>query len=548
MRIASTSDPTTTTASASASASSSAPEAASTAVTDLPDPPTANAEALAEYRAAMQGFRDGVGSFDARLKRVVERDPKIAASWLRIAYFTFQLSPTDARAAYAKAVEHRALLTERDRMLLRALEPWIVWQPPNLDERQRRFDEMYRRYPGDAEISFYVAGVSRSNWLSEEHLAPLDRAVVIDPKFANAWWQLGQQHAYLGDLSRARAALDRCLDISGAATACLWNRIVIDEVEGRCEAVESDARRWTTVDASDPLGWYALGAALYARGRPITAVEEALRKAENLIPAADRPREAETNAIRIAFAQGDFAAVEKHARALDAIVDAAAGEPEHQTSARAMVDALVESGRVTEAARYAGRYLQRRELWAPDSFAEDFAVANDVVLKMLLVQRKAGSIDGATFDRRRDEWVSSWQRRLQGKAGAYALLHGWAATAETKDDATRGVEALGSMPLPAFAPKTMGPSFIGHTYLLAGRNAEALPLLERGAASCQALDLPYPYVRTLLWVGQAREANGDKAGACRAYASVVERWGKARPRSITADEARARMTALRCTP
>jgi eukaryotic-like serine/threonine-protein kinase len=495
----------------------------------------------------MQGFRDGVGAIDARLKKVVERDPKMAAAWLRLSYFTFQNSPTEARAAYAKAVEHRALLTERDRMLLRALEPWIVWQPPNLDERERRFEEMFRLYPNDAEIGFYLAGVSGTNWLSEEHLLPLDRAVAIDPKFANAWWQLGQQRAYLGDMTRAREALERCLDISGAATACLWNRIVIDEVDGRCEAVEADARRWTTVDRNDPLGWFALAAALHARGRSLTAVEEALRHEESLMPTADRARESEMNAIRIGFALGDFIAVEKHARALDAIVESAGGEPEHQASARAMIDALVESGRTADAAKYADRYLQRREVWAPDSFAEDFAVANDVVLKMALAQRAAGTIDAATFDKRRDEWVTSWRKRLQGRAGGYVLIHGWAATAETKSDATRALDALSSMALPAFAPKTMGPSFLGHAYLLAGRNAEALPLLERGAASCQALELPYPHARTLLWVGQAREANGDTAGACRAYSSVLDRWGKAKPKSITADEARARMNALHCS-
>ena len=120
-------------------------------------------------------------------------------------------SPTEARAAYAKAVEHRALLTERDRMLLRALEPWIVWQPPNVDERQRRFEELVRRYPADAELGFYLAGVSGSNWLNEEHLAPLVKAVEIDPKFANAWWQLGQQRAYLGDMKPAREALGQHL-------------------------------------------------------------------------------------------------------------------------------------------------------------------------------------------------------------------------------------------------------------------------------------------------------------------------------------------------
>ena len=46
--------------------------------------------------------------------------------------------------------------------------------------------------------------------------------------------------------------------------------------------VESDARRWTTVDPADPLGWFTLAGALRARGRPLPAIEEVLRKQEAL--------------------------------------------------------------------------------------------------------------------------------------------------------------------------------------------------------------------------------------------------------------------------
>src|SRR6185295_3195696 len=108
--------------------------------------------------------------------------------------------------------------------------------------------------------------------------------------------------------------------------------------------------------------------------------------------------------------------------------------------------------------------------------------------------------------------------------------------------------ALGKTEVPPFVPKTFGVAYVGHTRFLAGRVDEALPLLDKGASSCQELELPWAHARAQLWAGQAREAKGDLDGACRAYAGVLERWGNAKPRSITADEARARISALHCKP
>jgi serine/threonine-protein kinase len=92
----------------------------------------------------------------------------------------------------------------------------------------------------------------------------------------------------------------------------------------------------------------------------------------------------------------------------------------------------------------------------------------------------------------------------------------------------------------------MGEAAVGHTYLLAGLHDEALPWLERGAKTCRALDLPIEHTRALLWLGMARDATHDREGACSAYRTVHARWGKAKPRSVTAEKAAERMRALGC--
>ena len=47
-------------------------------------------------------------------------------------------------------------------------------------------------------------------------------------------------------------------------------------------------------------------------------------------------------------------------------------------------------------------------------------------------------------------------------------------------------------------------------------------------------------------LGEALESKGDTQGACAAYAEVLEHWGNAKPRSKTADAARAHMKKLGC--
>ena len=53
-------------------------------------------------------------------------------------------------------------------------------------------------------------------------------------------------------------------------------------------------------------------------------------------------------------------------------------------------------------------------------------------------------------------------------------------------------------------------------------------------------------VHAHLYLGELDEQSGDKPSACAHYAKVLDRWGRAKPRSVTADEARAHATKLGC--
>jgi eukaryotic-like serine/threonine-protein kinase len=523
------------------------PASAPTAVpmTELPDPPTSSREALAAYRSAVQALHDGVSGAGARFQRAVELDPNLAAGHLRLAYLRFQLAPGEGRAAYNRAEELRSALSPRDQALLWAFEPFIAERSLDMPEHARRLRELTLRYPLDAEI-YYQLGLSAIGRFVFYDLAALGKAVEIDPTFARAWWQLGQGHAYRGELPEARAALDKCIQVSHAATNCLWNRMCLNESDGRCAEVETDATTWAAVDGKDPLGRLAVASALYARGRSIEAVREALRQKESVEPDSERPRSVLYDEMQLAFLRGDFVEALRDAREIDALTATAQAETEHQLSARAILEALTESGRLPEAAAYAAQYLKRREAWLPEPFAEDFAIANDVTPLLLRTLRVAKALSPDDFRKQRDAFVASWQARFTPDAFGYVWMHGRAAVVESPADADEALGAFPGLVIPAYTPKTLATVSVGKTYLLAGRVDEAIAVLARTAGSCLALELPVAHTHASLWLGKAREAKHDTAGACQAYGLVLSRWGKAVPRSISADEARARSKALGC--
>jgi serine/threonine-protein kinase len=167
---------------------------------------------------------------------------------------------------------------------------------------------------------------------------------------------------------------------------------------------------------------------------------------------------------------------------------------------------------------------------------------------MLRAALAGGAITEADRDATRARWLAEQRALIAPRFHGYLGVHADAVQVETPDDATKALAALadfGAVP-PAFLPLTLAEGGIGNTYRLAGRIDDALAWLDPAVLACRALDHPVEYVRAVLHRGMALEAKGDTTGACAAYAIVVDRWGAAKPRSVTADEARARAKKLGC--
>jgi len=81
---------------------------------------------------------------------------------------------------------------------------------------------------------------------------------------------------------------------------------------------------------------------------------------------------------------------------------------------------------------------------------------------------------------------------------------------------------------------------------LAHYRVEAVP--EAGRAEFSTASGLRDHVAAQLDLAQALEQTGDVPGACRAYAEVLDRWGHAVPRSVSAEAARDGSRRLRCSP
>ena len=435
------------------------------------------------------------------------------------------------RESFQRAFNLRLDLTDRDRAVLNALEP-ISRDPPDYKESYARTKRARDAFPLDAEL-WHQAGLRAPHSPPSEGaegLAADRRATELDPTYADAWDRVAIGILRTsGDWTEARAALDRCLTISPRATLCLHDRAKVADQLGDCQAMANDAKQGAEMAN-------LRASALFALRAPREAIEEALKA-----PQADFNEDTpEGLRIKLDVASGFIASAATRAQKMvDDVADQAEGIV-HAEPATLLAESLVEMGRPADANRVARDYLHRKDAWV---FPPYWASA-----ELLGVLRAGGASHKGQWD---TEVAGLPKSRMAPEAKAqpwaiWAALYGPAVQTEEEAKA-----ALGE--LADYGPGYEQVSFFvdpigAHVLLLAGKADEAIAILTQESKRCRALEYPFAHTRAHLWLGQALETKGDKAGACAAYGVVLARWGNAQPRSVTAEKARERVKALGCTP
>jgi tetratricopeptide (TPR) repeat protein len=373
--------------------------------------------------------------------------------------------------------------------------------------------------------------------------------MALDADFARPLSLKAEYLTYMGKLDDSRAVTATCLERFPDATDCLTEKSELDRLRGDAHAMEVDARRAMMTNPDEPRFYDTLANAMVAGGATATTLEEILRQKRSHSPAEARAQEELADGIRCALVAGNFERAERDARTLDEGLANDARMRVHAWPAVVRVNALREMDRVKDAVPVARAFLAKRDAWEPDLKADDWAMANDPTASMLAVLLDAGAIERPELERERAAWIKRWEDRAELTSRPFLWFHAWAAGASTPQLASAALEARPRYePLPMHAFETIAPAAVGHVYLLAGRTEDAVAALREATISVSGFAFPVEHTRAFLDLGHALERANDPKQACIAYRHVIMRWGDAQPRSVTAEAASKRITALRCPP
>jgi tetratricopeptide (TPR) repeat protein len=390
--------------------------------------------------------------------------------------------------------------------------------------------------------------VARSRADFEDALEDARKAAAIDPSYSDAWQTQSRVLAHLGRDDESRAMLDRCLAVSPGSIDCMQVRSFAMSLAGQCDDAVAELRRASSWDPEQSGTYRNLADALAAAGAPKETIEQVLLFRDHRLPEQGRVETRLLERAELEAWAGQFDAAVATAHDLERHVASSSSRGAHWAAAIITSGALSESGDAAGAARVAEQALLRKDAWVPDSTRS----LSDAPAEAWLL--------GASFGARRETWAGwhkaagAWERSNEAFLGAFERWGlKWGPMMDAPIDPS---EALAEAP--SESPREGARHFhvswrvgvldayAGRIYLQAGDIAHAMPFLERGARACQGLDYPFLKTRAHLWLGMAKEKFGDTVAACSAYRVVLDRWGHATPRSVTAREAERRRRSLGC--
>jgi serine/threonine-protein kinase len=496
--------------------------------------------AEASYRRAMQLLGRGEDAAAAKaMREAVTTDPDFASAHLELLILATYNCPTPlqtARPHFQAASRGRSALSERERDVLDAIEPAVL-DPPDLAQVAVRMRALAAKRPNDVEV-IQMLGVAENKLFHFDRSAEAARReIAMDPEEESFATLILAQDL---DSDEGRRALDQCLQRNPAAQDCRIERAFKYAALGACHEEESEARAMTVYAPDSAMGPYMLAAALAGQNASVDALRLALDAKRSTLPPAVAERVKAGDDMELAVWTGDFASARSGLAAL-----AAPAQPPSSFDRVMRVDVLWESGDARGAGDLAMAFVKE----APAMPRVERPEA-DPLPHMLARARQGGALSEADFVAQRDAWIASWRRRLDDEAWTAAAPVIWGLAFSypaNEDDARAAVERLpsfGGAPPPIASRRFWtndGP--IGELLLMGGRIDDALARLRPAAHQCSLALEP---IRAQLRLGEALEKTGDVTGACSSFATVLSHWGHAKPRSLTADEARAHAQKLGC--
>ncbi len=507
-------------------------------------------EAQSAYAAALIHLRDGAASeAELELRRATEQDPSCAAAHLELALHAFDRDPQEGLRHFQAAFHGRQSLNARQLALLEASEPFVR-PKPDLVEWETRLTAAVYRFQEDAPLRVWLGRARERQLDLEGAKKAFETATRIDVGFAPAWAGLADVQKRLGDRTAALSDIETCLERSPVASVCVGARYALHAESGECTRAKEDASTWVALDPTSTEAARGLGASLFSLSAPRPGVEEALRRRRELLPPQERAEAELGDRLVLALADGAFTESLELTQRLEGALPANADTTEHAAVAMQKVSIFSEVGSGEAAAKAAKNYLDRVLAYPPNALVPDPSIA---FVEPLF---RAGQLTRSELEARRIAWqnaeiartratdpsvLAQQRRRLAWLR--WALVH--ASFAETKEEAQAALQQVPQEQEPPPGQRSLRFDFaVGKVLALAGQHAHALDHLERVTGACLGLWEPQVHIRAHYYLGLALEGRGEMEAAARAYRVVLERWGKARPPSLTAQRAARRLAAL----
>jgi len=416
----------------------------------------------------------------------------------------------------------RGELSARDGAMLRALEPMVSFDPPDRGESARRFRALRDEHRDDAEIQLVSAIVSRDD---DKDTAAIERAIAIDPDYADAWCTLAMAHARRGRNDEARVAFERCVAVSPHAIDAYVELAALEVRLGDHGAAERAARRALAIGPSATAHMYLLGA-MHARKSRLESLRVVTRAMVAAAQADEAPILAARLDVALAVLFGDFATARARAAECNAALADVPTLAAHSHAVSAVVHLANEAGDVAGAGAAAIDFLDARAMRI-----ESRKASADATPLCLAAARRAGLLDAATERAERADWLA--RSRVANELLTWGL-----AFAPAVDDPVALEEARRTLPdvpiLPYSEPLSCADA--GVVLLRLGDVDRAVTLLDVAARACVAPQDPFRSTHASLWLAEARASRGEHDLARAAAQRVLDRWGATT--CTTADAAR----------
>jgi serine/threonine-protein kinase len=504
------------------------PSAAAVSASDVADAdqeiddganPSSNPEAQKLYRAALLAeLRMSCESGDLLLKRATDADPSFAAALLRLSI----VGLSDRLPYLQRAAALEGALSARDKILLSVIEPTLGGGDRVVATALA--EKELAKHPKD--VWMWQARISLEDDATTGTLPVMDRAAAANP----GWMLLLGWKANVlieqGDLARARETADGCLAKAPRAPECLWARVNVDEEQGACHDAESEARRWLFLQPESQRARDVFTDALASNGADIAAIREAI----GTPGATDMDRR--DGPYKLPFFTGDFAELGRLAARAEEEIRSDVWETAHFDHANFGIIAHLESGDPKGAARIAKAFLDHGVAWGASS---DARISEGFMLDAL---EAGGGIAHAAASARRAAILAEQLGKKRSPKDALYWAYGRPMTPVEANEELAAFERLGV---------TLGADLdFFDMAALSDLGERGRPVLEAQARACHLFTATRRTLLAHLALGRLDDAAGNKGSACSHYATVVAHWGHAKPRSVMADEARARAAKLGC--